>query len=650
MPERRPWRGIDIVFRPQLERRHSDSGAIDRTLHGLHATTTARISAACSQYAKRARRLESEIAKAGRFSNEELQSEAARLAYEIRVEGFAPELVSRSFALVQTAAGRHLGIRYFPVQLIGGLALLDGCFVEMATGEGKTVTAALAAATAALAGLPVHVITVNDYLAGRDAAQLAPLYRALGLSIGVIQHKDEPAARRAAYAADITYVANKEIGFDYLRDHIARARRAGKRGPQSNSGETVLRGLGYAIVDEADSALIDEARTPLIIAERSDESRFPYAAVLDIARSLENRTHYRIDRAHRAAQLTEAGRDEIGRHAGALSGLWRHSRAREEITEQALAALHLFECDRHYILREGKVEIVDEYTGRVAEGRNWERGLHQLIEAKEGAKITAQNTTVARITYQSFFRRYVRLAGMSGTAKEHSAEFLGVYGLKVVRIPTNRPVRRRCMGRTLHRRSEARWAAVADAAAREVGRGRAVLIGTRSVSASEAVSAVLTARGLPHTVLNARQDQNEADIVAVAGEAGRITVATNMAGRGTDIRLTPEVMMRGGLHVILTEYHESSRIDRQLVGRCARQGDPGSWEAIVSLNDELFRAHAGRLTTALQNWPNRIALEVLRRAAQFRAESRHARDRRTLLAVERAARRMFAFAGEGAWL
>src|SRR5262245_36284284 len=424
---------------------------------------------------------------------------------------------------------------------MGGLALLDGCLVEMATGEGETVTAALPAATTALAGLPVHVVNVNDYLAARDAAYLAPLYQALGLSVGTVLHEHKTPERQAAYAADITYVANKEVGFDYLRDHIVRSRRMGTREFGSNSGQTVLRGLGYAIVDEADSALIDEARTPLIIAERGGGPGLEYSKVLDIARSLSEGLHYRLNDARRSAQLTEAGHAKLGDHADALGGIGRHSRAREELTEQALAALYMFQLDRHYINRDGKIQIVDEYTGRVMEGRSWERGLHQLIEAKEGVEISAQNRTTARITYQSFFRRYVRLAGMSGTAKEHAAEFRTVYGLNVVTIPTNRPVKRRCIGRSLHRNAQARWAAVADAAAREVKSGRPVLIGTRSVSASEAVSSILTRRGLPHTVLNARQDRNEADIVAQAGQTGRITVATNMAGRGTDIKLAPEV-------------------------------------------------------------------------------------------------------------
>jgi preprotein translocase subunit SecA len=650
MPELRPWRNADVVVRPQLERRPFASTAFDRMLRMLHASTMAPLWPARSLYAKRVGPLLTAASEAEHLSDDALRSEADRLRSLLRRDGLAMPWVTRAFALVLTATSRKLGIRHFPVQVMGGLALLDGCLVEMATGEGKTITAALPAATAALAGLPVHVITVNDYLAARDASYLAPVYEALGLRVGTVLHGLKPAERRAAYEADITYVTNKEVGFDYLRDHLARSRQISVQEFGSNSGETVLRGLGYAIVDEADSALIDEARTPLIIAERGGEQGFDYPAVLKIARSLSEGEHFCVHVARRSAQLTEAGCAALSEHQGALGGLWRHSRAREELTEQALAAEHVYQRDRHYIVRDGKVQIVDEYTGRVMEGRSWERGLHQLIEAKEAVEISAQNRTTARITYQSFFRRYVRLAGMSGTAREHAAEFRTVYGLPVVVVPTNRPVKRRCAGRSLHASARGRWAAVADAAAREVKSGRPVLIGTRSVSASEAVASILTKQGLAHTVLNARQDKGEADIVALAGQAGRITVATNMAGRGTDIQLAPEVTTRGGLHVILTEYHESSRIDRQLIGRCARQGDPGSWEAIVSIEDELFNAYAPRLRGAMRLLPPRLALTVLHRVAQWKAELRHARDRRTLLATERAARRMFAFAGEGAWL
>ncbi len=653
MPETRPWRRPDIVLRPQLERHPDTPHAFDRLLNAAKAHVVAQLGGGRRRYAAQADAVLALARETERLSDQALREAADTLGPSLRSRGLVPELVARSFALAYAATARHLGIRHHREQLMGGLALLDGRLVEMATGEGKTITAVLAAATMALARMPVHVITVNDYLAGRDAAELDAIYAALGLSVGVVLHEHDATARQRAYSAAVTYVANKELGFDYLRDYLTRTRferDKRRRSGAAGDGQTVLNGLGYAIIDEADSALIDEARTPLIIARAGTEPGLDYAAALRIAHGLTLGEHYQVDHGRRSVELAEAGRAMLADRADAMPGMWRHRRAREEIVEQALAAQHLYQRDRHYILREDKVEIVDEYTGRVAEGRRWERGLHQLIEAKEGLLPTARDRTAARITYQSLFRRYVRLAGMSGTAAEHAAEFLAVYGLKVIRIPTHRPVKRTCLGRTLHQTAAARWNAVATAASREAALGRPVLIGTRSVAASEAVAAALAARGLLHTVLNARQDRDEAEIVARAGLEGRITVATNMAGRGTDIRLGPGIAARGGLHVILTEFHESPRIDRQLIGRCARQGEPGSWEAIVSFEDELFHAFIPRLRHALRGLPPTLALTGLRRIAQAMAEARHGRDRRSLLAVERASRRKLALVGGGVWL
>jgi preprotein translocase subunit SecA len=654
MPDTRPWRGTDIVLRPQLERRGHVPHALDRLLNGATSVVLARVGRGRRHYAAGARAVLAEANNVAGLTNGALRAAAEELGPLLRLQGLTPTLVERGFALAYVAIDRHLGISLHPAQVAGGLALLDGRLIEMATGEGKTVTAVPAAATMALARMPAHVITVNDYLAERDGAEMKSVYQALGLSVGVVLHEHGAPARRAAYGASVTYVANKELGFDYLRDRLIRSRAARqlrRRGSsQASDVQPVLNGLGYAIVDEADSALIDEARTPLIIAEASGEASLDYSAALEIANELAPGVHFRIDPSRRAAELAEAGRTVLAERASAIPGLWRHRRAREEIVEQALAAQHLYERDRHYILRDGKVEIVDEYTGRVAAGRRWERGLHQLIEAKEAAEPSAQDRTAARITYQSLFRRYVRLAGMSGTVAEHRAEFLTVYGLKVVRLPTHRPLRRTCLSESLRCSATARWNAVADAAARQAGLGRPVLIGTRSIAASEAVAQALRDRGLAHVVLNARQDQDEAAIVAQAGQLGRITVATNIAGRGTDIRLGPGIADRGGLHVILTEFHESTRIDRQLIGRSGRQGDPGSWEAIVSLEDELFRVHAPHLLRVARRLPSALALLVLRRPAQAAAETRHRRERRALLATERMARRMLALAGEGVWL
>jgi preprotein translocase subunit SecA len=530
--------------------------------------------------------------------------------------------------------------------------LLDGMLAEMATGEGKTITAALAAAAAALAGMPVHVITVNDYLASRDAEELGPVYRALGLSVGCVMQPDGEDVRRAAYGADVTYVTSKELGFDYLRDRLVlQGRRtcsnlALDRLLEGTAAKLRLTGLGFAIVDEADSILIDEARTPLIIAARDDTAHpVDHAKALEMAAAMCPGDHYDLLVDRRAAELTDQGREVLAAVATPLGGVWRYRRAREEMARQALAALHLYRRDHQYIVRDGKVEIVDEYTGRVAEGRKWEHGLHQMIEAKEQVELTSRDQTSARITYQSLFRRYARLAGMSGTAAEHRSELWVVYGLRTVRIPTHRPVRRRCAGRTLHADASSRWEAVAEAAASTAAAGRPVLVGTRSVAASERISRCLAERGLPHTVLNARQDRDEAEIVALAGQPQRITVATNMAGRGTDIRLADGIPELGGLHVIVTEYHESRRIDRQLIGRGARQGDPGSWQAIISMEDALFTLHVPWLLRVFGWGRMPMNPDVLRVVAQLVAERKHARERRAVLRVERNAAKQLAFAG-----
>ena len=655
MPDRKPWRLVDPAAGPYLERRRPTPHAVDRMLSSLAAPAAARLSPGIGLLKRRAAQVEALAIEIAALTGDALCAEAQALRPRFAAQGLRPALVARCFALVREASRRHLGKPHYPVQLMGGWALLDGMLVEMATGEGKTITATLAAATAALAGMPVHVITVNDYLASRDAEELGPLYAALGLSVGCVCQPDGEVSRRSAYGADITYVTSKELGFDYLRDQLAMDRRRSRGnmaidrlfdGPEANLR---LTGLGFAIVDEADSILIDEARTPLIIAVRDDAAEpFQYTSALRIAASLREGEHYDLLPDHRSARLTDAGREHLAVVATPLGGVWRYRRAREEIAHQALAALHMYERDREYIVRDGKVEIVDEYTGRIAEGRKWEHGLHQLIETKEQAEISPRDRTSARITYQSLFRRYARLSGMSGTAAEHTAELWSVYGLKILRVPTHRPVRRQCIGRSLHVNSMARWDAVAKAAATMSEAGRPVLIGTRSVAASEEIGRRLAERGLTHTVLNARQDGDEAAVVALAGQPGRITVATNMAGRGTDIRLAPGIAEIGGLHVILTEYHESRRIDRQLIGRGARQGDPGSWESIVSLDDALFALHVPRLSQLIRVIHQKItpvSYEFLRIAAQFIAEQMHARDRRAVIRAERQAARQLAFAG-----
>jgi len=658
------WLSAQRAAAAYPERADARETAIDRMLLELAARLRRRLGkSTLRRAAEVAGRVEREQQRADGLTDAGLRGAADELRPLLMRHGFSTELAARAFALVRCAAGRTLGLRHFPVQLMGGQVMLEGMLAEMETGEGKTLTATLPAATAALAGLPVHVVTVNEYLARRDGEWMRPVYEALGLTVGIAQHGQRPEERRLAYAADIAYCTNKDLGFDYLRDRLTVEARRGRGrlmleqqlGRGDRLGRLLLRGLHFAIVDEADSVLVDEARTPLIISGADDASADEqlYGAALEICRQLDTGSDYVLEAADKAVRLTERGRERVAEMAAALPAAWRSSRAREELAQQGLAALHLYHLDRHYLVREGKVQIVDEYTGRVLADRSWERGLHQLVEAKEACKVSGRRTTLARITYQRLFRRYLRVCGMTGTAAEVAPELEAVYGLRVAAIRTNRPVRRRSCGTQLLATREQKWAAVAASIATVRAAGRPVLVGTRSVAASEELSAALTGGGLEHVVLNARQDRDEAEIVARAGEPMRVTVATNMAGRGTDIRLTPEVVGRGGLHVILTEFHESSRIDRQLFGRCARQGDPGSYEVIVSLDDEVFRKHAGRVSAFLASlYSGRGSRPLpgwctswLKESAQQSAERANARDRRATLEQDRRLDQALAFAG-----
>jgi len=600
------------------------------------------------------------------LDDDQLRTEARALRSVLRRDGFALAPVVRLFAVVREAASRVLGQRHYDTQLMAGWWLLEGSLLEMATGEGKTFAATLPAVAAALAGLPVHVITVNDYLADRDARVMGPLYRFFGLSVSAVVHGLTNAERRAAYAGDVTYASNKELAFDYLRDRAALGDRASPlhlavesvREEHLRAGSIVLRGLVFGIVDEADSVFIDEARTPLILSAFDDSStqRAPVEAALRVAERFDAGTHFGLEPARRRVRLFDGGRDAIEELADLAGDDSPFASPREaaEAVEQALAALHLYARDQHYVVVEGKVQIVDEATGRAMPDRAWERGLHQMIEAKEGLELTGTRETLARITYQRLFRRYLRLAGMTGTATEVAAEIGRTYGLSVVRVPLHKPSRRSRGQAQCLADATSKWRAVVDAVERVAVRdGRPVLVGTRTVKASEDLSALLAASGIEHVVLNAKQDGEEAMIIARAGEAGQVTVATNMAGRGTDIVLGDGVAERGGLHVILTEYHESRRIDRQLFGRSARQGDPGSGEVIVAIDDELFVTHAPRLARWLARRSadgrpvGSLALALLRRAAQAAAEARNRQARDANLKQDRRFAQMLAFAGRG---
>jgi preprotein translocase subunit SecA len=553
-----------------------------------------------------------------------------------------PHARDRALALVREAALRSVGRRAYVAQLAGASCLLQGQMAEMQTGEGKTLTAALGAAIAACAGQPVHVITVNDYLAARDAEELGPLYEFLGLRTGCILTGMSPQERRAQYDCEVTYCTGKEIAFDYLKDRAA-------LGPAVNQAElrlrqlagarqsqTLLRGLFFGIVDEADSILIDEARTPLILSENAGDSpsQALLAQALQLAGEMRSGEHYEVHARRRELHLLPSGRLWLTERCVTLGREWAIRHAREHWALQALKAMHLFRRNEHYVVKDGEVLIVDENTGRAMPGRTWEQGLHQLIEVREGCELSDQARTIARITYQRFFRRYLRLAGMTGTAREVRHELWRDYGLCTVLVPPNLPCIRESAPAECLPTEREKWERIADSTDELVQAGRAVLIGTRSVAASQRLSHVLQSRGIAHEVLNALQDAHEAALVAAAGGAGRVTVATNMAGRGTDIHVDPAVLARGGLHVILSEYHESRRVDRQLFGRTARQGEPGTAQAIVGLGDPVFSAQSGPVFALLRALHRAVpalrelALECMRRRAQARAERLNERTRK----------------------
>ena len=468
----------------------------------------------------------------------------------------------------------------------------------------------------------------------------------------------QPDQRRAQYASDIVYVSNKEIVFDYLKDRIATGAALGAHHSlrrlyrSTQQAPLLLRGLHVAIVDEADSVLIDEARTPLIISETQPDEHGAafYQTALDLAAQLRRSEHYEIN-AQRETWLTPKGEDYLRGLTTKLDGLWSSEVWRRDLIEKGLSALHAFHLDQHYIIAEDKIQIVDESTGRVMPDRSWERGLHQMIEVKEGVEITGQRKTLSRMTYQRFFRRYLLLAGMTGTAAEIAPELRRVYDLQVIKIPTNLPSRRLRLPNHCWLTSEARWEAIANRAAELSHQGRAVLIGTRSVEASEQLGILLIQRSIEHSVLNARQDKEEAEIIVQAGQPGRITVATNMAGRGTDIKLTEHVSENGGLHVILTEFHESARVDRQLFGRCARQGEPGTVEAMVCLKDDVFRRYTATLSRLAAKSATRhgkispLLLRGLVRVAQALAERHNRGIRMRTLKQDKKLQEMLGFSG-----
>ena len=561
------------------------------------------------------------------------------LRARLSAQGLTDVTLPECFAVVSAAAERALGWRPHDNQIIAARILLDKRLAEMATGEGKTLAIAIAAASAALAGIPVHVMTANDYLAQRDAQRLASMYAVLGLSVGVVTHASQPASRKQAYANDVVYCTAKEVGFDYLRDTSACAGRRGDLHRRlamlkgAKAPPRLLRGLCMAILDEADSILLDEARVPLILARSHDRSREleDLAQGLALASQLREGVDFLLDREARVARLTDAGRESLTQAAENLPALWRHRQHRENRVTLALSALYLFDRDRDYLIRKGRVEIIDPITGRVAEGRAWSQGLHQFIELKEGCAATQGQHPIAQITFQRLFRRYHWLSGISGTVMEARVELNQVYGLRVTRVPLSQPDRRRNLGSRLFPDRPTQWQAVVSRVLAMRATGRPVLIGTDSVAESDALAEGLRAAGINPQVLNARQDREEARIVALAGLRGQVMVTTNMAGRGTDIALGQGVEAIGGLHVISCQHNADRRVDRQLAGRCARHGEAGSVESMLNLDSQLCQRRvpdglrrwlAAGLSGPMPAWAQFAGLALIRLAR--RAEERQA--------------------------
>jgi preprotein translocase subunit SecA len=607
------------------------------------------------QYQKRVARINAFEPELELESDEELRARADRLRERARNGESLDDLLYESFALTREVGKRTMGMRHFDVQLIGGMVLHDGAIAEMKTGEGKTLTATLAVVLNSLAGKGVHVVTVNDYLARRDAEWMSPIYNALGVSVGVLQNMQPYEAKRAAYACDVTYGTNSEFGFDYLRDNMAQSiQEKVQHGGRFDEDGRPLTSHAYAIVDEVDNILIDEARTPLIISGAPEQAAELYVQFAKLAKIMERGERpegldprakkefvaeydYEVDEKHKTVSVTERGVAKAERFLG-IDHLYRAENGHlVNHLHQALKAEALYKRDVDYAVIDGEVKIIDEFTGRIMEGRRWSEGLAQAVEAKEGVRIQEENQTLATITLQNYFRMYDKLAGMTGTALTEATEFMKIYKLPVVQVPTNRPMQRKDLNDQVYKTKEGKWSAVERAIAERHAKGQPVLVGTISVEVSELLSQRLRKRGIPHTVLNAKPEhaEREGEIIADAGRPGAVTIATNMAGRGVDIKLggnaehlarlevaklglkpgdpdyeehyqqvlprieerveadRQKVMEAGGLCIIGTERHESRRIDNQLRGRAGRQGDPGESRFYLSAEDDLVRLFAG---------------------------------------------------------
>ncbi len=593
------------------------------------------------------------------LSDNELRKRSLSLRFRARSGEPLVKLLPEAYALVREAGRRTLSMRHFDVQMIGGIAMFHRSIVEMRTGEGKTLTATLPMYLYGLTGRGCHLATVNDYLARRDADWMRPVYQALGMTVGVIETQMPQNQRRKEYDCDLVYGTAKEFGFDFLRDRLLLRRiREGQndligammaQGTQGGNENPVQKEAHFGLVDEADSILIDEARTPLIIsALPSEEEKLAvecYAWSSEVVGQFEEDTDYEYDHDKRRAELTREGRlkarqlpkpdamDTVG-----MVNIYQY-------LERAIMVDQEYQLDRQYVVRDGEIVIVDEFTGRLSEGRKWRDGIHQAVEAKEGVEVTVATGQAARVTVQDFFLRYEKLAGMTGTAESSRGELGKIYKCKVITVPTNRPIIREELPTRIFPDEAGKWAAVVDEVVRVHDEGRPVLIGTRSIDKSEIIARMLNELKIEHEILNAHRVAEEADIVARAGGKGKVTVSTNMAGRGTDIKLGEEVYDMGGLHVICTEMHDSRRIDLQLIGRCGRQGDPGTFRQFLSMEDDLLESGFGPEKGHKYEEIGQAggALDKYRQLffkAQRKVERRHFRDRKQLMYFEKERKKM----------
>jgi len=532
------------------------------------------------------------------FSTSELENEIKSLQINLIGRGFEPSLICYSFALIRECTYRTLGIKHHPEQIMGGLALINGMLAEMQTGEGKTLTAALAAGTAGLAGIPVHVISANEYLARRDSETLAPVLKMLGLSTLSIQDSMSYHEKMLAFKSNITYCTSSQVAFCYLNDYLNKFRLMktpmaqyleNNISPQT-SLNTILPGLCFAIIDEADTVLADEAKTPLIIAktQKNTDQILVYKQALAVSELMEKNIDFLIS-SNNKIDLTNQGINKISLICDKLNGVWKNKRNQSYFIKLALASIHIFTKDKDYIVEDNKITLLNQNTGRTLVNSTWEQGLHQMIELKEKCNISCPTETVAKITYQDFFSRYLHLCGMSGTLKEIKSELNYVYNLQILKVPTNKKCIQKKYPSMMFCNKIDKYTFLVQTIQKENKNGRPILIGTQSISESENISDLLSSFGIKHALLNAKQNETESDIISNAGLPYRITIATNMAGRGTDIKLTDETISLGGLLVIAIEINPSKRVDRQLFGRSGRQGNPGAYQQIYSLEDPIIQ-------------------------------------------------------------